>query len=473
MFIIDFRNKLVSNNNFSVMGNNNVDTVYLFSHFTQYASGYNVYLKVISEDERYVDKILIDSENISIVDGALLVKWTMGEVSTQCKKIDIQLQFENNDGSIIAQTRITSITLADTIDVDGEIPIIYPKILSQLQEQIDTLKADSVAGYTMSYDSDTLIINLLNKNGDVVATNQITLPFSEKVDKVEGYGLSKNDFTDELKTKLEGIASGAQVNVLEGVQVNGTDLPINEKKVNIDLTGKVDKSNSSNKVYGTDNSGNQTTYDLDNGTGYSGNVARRDSNGQMHVPQTPTANDHATSKKYVDDEIATMKRNAFIDVDTTAYPTLNDFLASTGVEGYIYLYPIDTSDLTKGYYQYIWEASAWRSIGTTQIDLSDYYTKTETDTLLGAKADQSSLSAHTGDTNNPHSVTKAQVGLGNVDNTSDQNKPVSTAQQQALDLKADKSTTYTKTEVDTALASKQNDVCLSVADGKLCITYEA
>ena len=34
-------------------------------------------------------------------------------------------------------------------------------------------------------------------------------------------------------TKLEGIASGAQVNVLEGVQVNGTDLTISSKKVNI------------------------------------------------------------------------------------------------------------------------------------------------------------------------------------------------------------------------------------------------
>jgi len=33
-------------------------------------------------------------------------------------------------------------------------------------------------------------------------------------------------------------------------------------------------------------------------------------------------------------------------------------------------------------------------------------------------------------------ITKAMVGLGNVDNTSDANKPVSTAQQTALDLKA-------------------------------------
>ncbi len=50
-------------------------------------------------------------------------------------------------------------------------------------------------------------------------------------------------------------------------------------------------------------------------------------------------------------------------------------------------------------------------------------------------------------------IDKSTVGLGNVDNTSDANKPVSTAQQAALDLKADKSTTYTKTEVDSAISS--------------------
>jgi hypothetical protein len=44
---------------------------------------------------------------------------------------------------------------------------------------------------------------------------------------------------------------------------------------------------------------------------------------------------------------------------------------------------------------------------------------------------------HTSDTNNPHGVTAAHVGLGNVDNTSDADKPVSTATQAALDAKAD------------------------------------
>lgn len=59
---------------------------------------------------------------------------------------------------------------------------------------------------------------------------------------------------------------------------------------------------------------------------------------------------------------------------------------------------------------------------------------------------------HVLDKNNPHEVTKAQVGLGNVDNTSDLNKPISTATQEALDLKADKSTTYTKAEVNSLFA---------------------
>lgn len=43
---------------------------------------------------------------------------------------------------------------------------------------------------------------------------------------------------------------------------------------------------------------------------------------------------------------------------------------------------------------------------------------------------------HVADTTNPHGVTKAQVGLGAADNTADADKPVSTAQQAALDLKA-------------------------------------
>ena len=58
-------------------------------------------------------------------------------------------------------------------------------------------------------------------------------------------------------------------------------------------------------------------------------------------------------------------------------------------------------------------------------------------TTLAGKAEQTDLEAHTADTDNPHSVTKAQVGLGNVDNTADADKPVSSAVQAALERKQD------------------------------------
>lgn len=46
------------------------------------------------------------------------------------------------------------------------------------------------------------------------------------------------------------------------------------------------------------------------------------------------------------------------------------------------------------------------------------------------------VAAHVIDTTNPHAVTKSQVGLSNADNTSDSNKPVSTAQQAAISAAA-------------------------------------
>ena len=81
------------------------------------------------------------------------------------------------------------------------------------------------------------------------------------------------------------------------------------------------------------------------------------------------------------------------------------------------------------------------------IDLSTY------DTIKAREAADTtitnSLNTHTSNTSNPHKVTKAQLSLGNVDNTSDLDKPISTATQTALDKKLN-SSDYV---VDTALSS--------------------
>jgi len=71
------------------------------------------------------------------------------------------------------------------------------------------------------------------------------------------------------------------------------------------------------------------------------------------------------------------------------------------------------------------------------------YPVTSVNTRTGAVtglAEQSDLTAHTSNISNPHGVTKAQLGLSNAEDTTDLNKPISTATQTALDGKVSSST---------------------------------
>lgn len=89
----------------------------------------------------------------------------------------------------------------------------------------------------------------------------------------------------------------------------------------------------------------------------------------------------------------------------------------------------NTSDLEKPISIAVQEA-----LNNIKIDATGYATKEE-------------LTNHINDKNNPHNVTKEQIGLGNVDNTSDMNKPISTATQMALDKKADVHHSHTMTDI--------------------------
>lgn len=77
-------------------------------------------------------------------------------------------------------------------------------------------------------------------------------------------------------------------------------------------------------------------------------------------------------------------------------------------------------------------------------------TRAQADTNVNNKVD-----SHIANKSNPHGVTKAQVGLGNVNNTSDADKPVSTAQATAIaDAKA--AGTLAQTNLTTHIQDKSN-----------------
>lgn len=106
---------------------------------------------------------------------------------------------------------------------------------------------------------------------------------------------------------------------------------------------------------------------------------------------------------------------AFVTGTDSAGNTFYDRYKATVAEGVVswaFEYKLNNSSFT---------AAQWAAIesGITSSQVSDY-------------------NAHLANQDNPHSVTKGQVGLGNVDNTPDALKPVSQAQAAALALKADK-----------------------------------
>lgn len=90
-----------------------------------------------------------------------------------------------------------------------------------------TVKKISLKNTSSSTGYDTRDIGVDAENVDMAdgstleaKVKSIDTVISTKVDKVSGKGLSTNDYTTAEKTKLAGIASGAQVNTITGIKGN-------------------------------------------------------------------------------------------------------------------------------------------------------------------------------------------------------------------------------------------------------------
>lgn len=90
---------------------------------------------------------------------------------------------------------------------------------------------------------------------------------------------------------------------------------------------------------------------------------------------------------------------------------------------------------------------------------------------IGLKANEADLNTHINNTENPHNVTKSQIGLENVNNTSDANKPVSVAQQKALnDLKSELSESITTESNEWIIADEAGNIIIRINEQGLCTT---
>lgn len=109
------------------------------------------------------------------------------------------------------------------------------------------------------------------------------------------------------------------------------------------------------------------------------------------------------------------------------------------------------------------------AINALRTELKTYVDDLITDTGSDVTALETKVNNHIANKSNPHTVTKTQVGLGNVNNTSDANKPVSTAQAAAIaDAKA--AGTAAQTSINNHAGRKDNPHVVTRAQLSLATT---
>lgn len=173
-----------------------------------------------------------------------------------------------------------------------------------------------------------------------------------KVDKQTGYGLSKNDYTDEEKKKLADTAkkvqdletTGGQSNVIEIVKVNGTALePDAQKAVDIPVP---------------------TTEQIKNQI-------------EAYTYQTESQVSSAITRA-----LAAQEAKRYVKVESFAA------LPVTGEDGVIYLIPHANGD-NDAYDEYFWNSTdnKYEKYGNTDIDLTGYVEDADLVEVDAAKID--------------------------------------------------------------------------------------
>ena len=202
----------------------------------------------------------------------------------------------------------------------------------------------------------TTVDNALSTTSSNPVENKvITNALNNKVDKESGKGLSTEDFTTAEKDKLSNIEDNAQVNVIEKLIINGTEATVTDKSVALTL------------------------------------ITSAVSNLQNYYLKTET---------YTKTEIEDL-------IGSTVGVTIEivEELPTEGQSNVIYFLPTETTDV---YSQYIYTADGWILIGSTTVDLSNYYTKTQVDTLLATKQNTLTIDSF------PTSLSNNPVASGGV-----------------------------------------------------------
>ena len=234
----------------------------------------------------------------------------------------------------------------------------------------------------------------------------VTNNVSSKVDKVDGKGLSTNDYTNAEKTKLAGIAGGAQKNVQPDWSLTSGDGAIKNKptiptktsqltndsyyQTEYDVNTKItDKLNTLDLAYkdipSTINEGEYFISELSQENGLV--KAKKTQFATMFTINLETAQSQGDVVSL--SQLSQSIMNAVGKITSFEYKIVDSLPAvSDGKKGVIYLVSHSGGTTQNIYDEYIFlpaegsTAARYEKIGTTDIDLTPYAKKTEIPTKV-------------------------------------------------------------------------------------------
>lgn len=225
----------------------------------------------------------------------------------------------------------------------------------------DLKSKPSINGHELASGENSLETLGIQAAGDYATKAEL----GNKVSKEDGKGLSTEDYTTAEKTKLGGIQTGAQVNVIESVKVNGIAQEADGKAVNIAVPTKVSQLSNDSKFQ----TETEVTSKVNNA------VADKVNQTQMTSAISAATTDMAT-KTYVTQQLANINKKAVVtSTEEMTDPNTIYLIANVGEQ--------DNS-----YDEYIVYEGTPEKIGTTKVDLTNYVQDSDLIAITNGEIDE-------------------------------------------------------------------------------------
>ncbi|QQM15119.1 minor tail protein [Gordonia phage TinaLin] len=244
---------------------------------------------------------------------------------------------------------------------------------------------------------------------------------------VGGLIVAWGELSSDVQSRITSRLTQAQADALYATVDRAAALEDDLDALQAEVAGKVSRLSTNSRLYARDGNG------ADVGIPYAANsdpdsIPRRNAAGQLAVAD-PSASSHATSKNYVDGRLATK-------ADATALASKADLVGGV----------IPVSQLPRVSIGETYTVESQAAMLALDVQPGDVAIRSDVDTVFMLKANPASnvgnwfdlsssaaggvvsVNGQTGTVN----LGKADVGLGDVDNTADMDKPVSSAVASAL-----------------------------------------